>query len=305
MQKKTKYLIVVAGPTASGKTALAIRLAQEFNAEILSCDSRQFFKETTIGTAKPDAKELAAAVHHFVDCFSIEETYNIGDYERDVLAFLETYYQKHNIAIMVGGSGLYIKAVCEGLDRYPKVDEAIRVELNQLLEKEGINALQDALKEVDPIYYDKVDLSNPHRLIRALEIYKGTGQPFSSFQGKNKVERPFEVIKLGLDWDRTKLYDRINRRVDLMLEAGLVEEAKSLYPKRALNALQTVGYREFFDFFDGKTSLEEAIELVKRNTRRYAKRQLTWLRKEKDLHWIKAGTDIDQVVDLVNDKLKS
>lgn len=305
MQKNKKYLIVVAGPTASGKTALAIQLAQAFEAEILSCDSRQFFKETTIGTAKPDAEELAAAVHHFVDCLSIEEAYNIGDYERDVLAFLETYYQKHDTAIMVGGSGLYIKAVCEGLDSYPKVEETIRVELNQLLEKEGIEALQEALKEADPVYYDKVDLSNPHRLIRALEICRGTGQPFSSFQGKNKVQRPFEVIKLGIEWDRTALYDRINRRVDLMVDAGLIEEAKSLYPKRALNALQTVGYREFFDYFDGETSLEEAIELVKRNTRRYAKRQLTWLRKEKDLHWIKAGTEIDQVVELVKNKLQS
>jgi tRNA dimethylallyltransferase len=305
MEENTKYLIVVAGPTASGKTSLAIELAQYFETEILSCDSRQFFKETNIGTAKPNAEELAAAVHHFVDCLSIEKAYNIGDYERDVLSFLETYYQKNDIAIMVGGSGMYIRAVCDGLDVYPTVDENIRVELNQLLEKEGIEALQKELEVADPVYYSKVDVSNPHRLIRALEIFRGTGEPFSSFQGKNKVQRPFKVIKIGIDWDRAELYDRINRRVDLMLEAGLLEEAKALYPQRALNALQTVGYREFFDYFDAKTSLEEATELVKRNTRRYAKRQLTWLRKEKELHWIKAGTSGEEVIRFLKTKLNS
>lgn len=303
MEENTKYLIVVAGPTASGKTSLAIELAQHFEAEILSCDSRQFFKETNIGTAKPNAEELASAVHHFVDCLSIKEAYNIGDYERDVLSFLDTYYQKNNIAIMVGGSGMYIRAVCDGLDVYPAVDENIRVQLNELLEKEGIEALQEELKMADPVYYSKVDTSNPHRLIRALEIFRGTGEPFSSFQGKNKVQRPFKVIKLGIDWDRTELYDRINRRVDLMLEAGLLEEAKALYPQRALNALQTVGYREFFDYFDAKISLEEAIELVKRNTRRYAKRQLTWLRKETNLHWIKARTSETEVIDFLKTKM--
>lgn len=305
MEKNTKYLIVVAGPTASGKTTLAIDLAQHFEAEILSCDSRQFFKETTIGTAKPNAQELAAAVHHFVDCLSIEAEYNIGDYERDVLSFLERYYQKHDIAIMVGGSGMYIRAVCEGLDVYPEVDKNIRVQLNQLLEKEGIEALQKELQIVDPVYYSKVDISNPHRLIRALEIFRGTGEPFSSFQGKNKVQRPFEVLKIGIDWERAALYARINSRVDLMLEAGLLEEAKALYPQRALNALQTVGYREFFDYFDNKISLDEAIELVKRNTRRYAKRQLTWLRKEANLNWIKAGTSSEAVIALVKAKMNS
>jgi len=304
MEENTKYLIVVAGPTASGKTALSIDLAQYFEAEILSCDSRQFFKETSIGTAKPNAEELAGAVHHFVDCLSIKEAYNIGDYERDVLSFLENYYQKNDIAIMVGGSGMYIRAVCEGLDVYPAVEERIRVELNHLLEEAGIEALQEELKQVDPVYAAKVDLSNPHRLIRALEIFRGTGEPFSSFQGKNKVQRPFKVIKLGIDWDRAELYDRINRRVDLMLEAGLLEEAKALYPQRALNALQTVGYREFFDYFEGKTSLKEAVELVKRNTRRYAKRQLTWLRKDTNLTWIKAGTNAKEVIKLLKMKLK-
>lgn len=300
MDQDKKYLIVIEGPTASGKTALAIQLAQHYQAEILSCDSRQFFKEMTIGTAKPSAEELAAAKHHFVDCLSIEEAYNIGDFERDVLAFLEGYYQEKNVAIMVGGSGLYIRAVCEGIDVFPEVDKKIRATLMQTLEQEGIEVLQKELEDLDPIYYHKVDLSNPHRLIRALEICRGTGQPFSSFQGKNKALRPFEIIKIGIDWDRTQLYERINKRVDLMMEAGLLKEAKDLYPKRHLNALQTVGYREFFDHFEGKTSLKEAIDLVKRNTRRYAKRQLTWLRKEEGLHWIKAGSPVEGLIDWIN-----
>lgn len=305
MEQHKKYLIVIEGPTASGKTALGIALAQHFNAEILSCDSRQFFKEMTIGTAKPDAEELAAVVHHFVNCLSIEEAYNIGDFERDVLLFLDAYYQQNNIAIMVGGSGLYIRAVCEGIDVYPEVDQGIRLALNQELETKGIETLQEELAELDPVYHSTVDLSNPHRLIRALEVCRGTGEPFSSFQGKRKIVRPFEIIKIGIDWDRAKLYGRINRRVDLMMDAGLLEEAKLLYPKRHLNALQTVGYREFFDHFDGKLTLKEATELVKRNTRRYAKRQLTWLRKEKDLHWIKAGTAIGEVVAWVETQLKN
>ncbi|BDS13369.1 tRNA (adenosine(37)-N6)-dimethylallyltransferase MiaA [Aureispira anguillae] len=303
MNENKKYLLVIEGPTASGKTALAIGLAQYFKAEILSCDSRQFFKEMTIGTAKPTTEELAAAVHHFVDCLSIEQAYNIGDFERDALSFLTTYYKEHDLAIMVGGSGLYSRAVCHGIDEYPAVDKGIREALNELLETKGIESLQEELAIADPIYYKKVDLSNPHRLIRALEICRGTGAPFSSFQGRNKVKRPFEVIKIGIDWDRAKLYERINLRVDLMLQNGLLEEAKSLYPKRHLNALQTVGYREFFDHFDGLTSLEEAIELVKRNTRRYAKRQLTWLRKETELHWVKAGTATDEVIDWVKNQL--
>lgn len=304
MDQDKKYLIVIEGPTASGKTALAIAIAQHFDAEILSCDSRQFFKEMTIGTAKPDAEELAAATHHFVDCLSIEESYNIGDYERDALRFLKTYYQQNNIAIMVGGSGLYIRAVCEGIDKYPEVNKEIRLALNQELETNGIEALQRELAQLDPAYYRTVDLSNPHRLIRALEICRGTGQPFSSFQGKHQTSRPFEVIKIGIDWNRAELYDRINRRVDLMMEAGLLEEARKLYPKRHLNALQTVGYREFFDYFDELTTLAEAIELVKRNTRRYAKRQLTWLRKEKSLHWIKAGTDNKEVIAWIEAQLE-
>ncbi len=298
------YLIIIAGATASGKTALAIDLANRFGAEILSCDSRQFFREMTIGTAKPDAEELAAAPHHFIDSLSIEEDYNVGDFERDALQWLENYYQKKNIAIMVGGSGLYIKAVCEGLDSYPKVDKSIRLALQELLEKEGIAALQNELQQLDPLYYAKVDLANSQRVIRALEICRGTGQPFSSFQGKNEVKRPFEVIQLGIKWERPKLYERINLRVDLMLEQGLEAEARGLYPLRHLNALQTVGYQEFFDYFDGNISQTKAVELIKRNSRRYAKRQMTWFRKSENMIWVNAGTPSSTVVDLLKPLLK-
>ena len=298
-----KYLIVIVGPTASGKTALSIELAKHFDAEILSCDSRQFYREMTIGTAKPDAEELAAVAHHFVDNLSIEQDYNAGDFERDAMAFLEAYYIKKDVAIMVGGSGLYIRALCDGVDYFPEVDRGIRERLSQELEAGGLEGLQEELKASDPVYYTKVDLQNPHRVIRALEICRGTGEAFSSFQEKNKVERPFKIIKIGIDWLRAELYARINLRVDLMLEAGLLEEARSLYPQRHLNALQTVGYREFFDHFDGLTTLDEAVELLKRNTRRYAKRQMTWFRKEKDLIWVKAGVSLGEVVALVDGEM--
>jgi tRNA dimethylallyltransferase len=298
-----KYLIVIEGPTASGKTGLSIELAKHFDAEILSCDSRQFYKEMSIGTAKPDAEERAAAVHHFVDCMSIERSYNVGDYEREAIAFLEDYYTQKDIAIMVGGSGLYIRAVCEGVDEFPEVDKSIREAITGELETNGLEALQEELKGSDPDYYEKVDLKNPHRIIRALEICRGSGKPFSSFHGQGKVQRPFQVIKIGINWERPVLYDRINLRVDLMMEAGLLEEVKFLYPKRKLNALQTVGYRELFGYLDGTTTLIEAIELLKRNTRRYAKRQMTWFRKEKDLHWVKAGAEPLEVAEWVEEQM--
>ncbi len=283
-----KILLVVAGPTASGKTTLGIQLAQHYHTEILSADSRQFYRETTIGTAKPTAKELAAAPHHFVNSLSIEQEYNIGDFERDALSFLDSFYRRQELAVMVGGSGLYIKAVCEGLDVFPAVSEGARAALVELFETQGILALQEELALADPVYYDKVDRANPHRLIRALEICRSTGQPFSSFQGRNKAPRPFKVLTVAIEWERAALYERINHRVDLMIEAGLIEEARRLHPQQALNALQTVGYRELFDHFNGLTDLPTAIELIKRNTRRYAKRQLTWLRKQASVHWVTA-----------------
>ena len=295
-----KYLIIIAGPTASGKTALSIDLAQHFDAEILSCDSRQFFKEMSIGTAKPDADELAAAPHHFINSLSIQEEYNIGDFERDVDAFLADYFQEKDIAIMVGGSGLYIKAVCEGLDHLPEVNASIRKDLTAWHEREGLTPLQKELEECDPVYYAKADIENPHRVIRALEICRGTGQPFSSFQGQKKAKKTnYNIIKLGIRWDREKLYERINLRVDLMLEQGLLEEVKGLYPHRALNALQTVGYQEIFDYMDGHIDLAEAIRLIKRNSRRYAKRQMTWFRKETDMIWIEAGMKCQDVIKMI------
>ncbi len=277
------YLIVIGGATASGKTSLAIQLAQHFDTAILSCDSRQFFREMTIGTAKPTPEELAQAPHYFINSLSIETEYSVGDYERDTLQCLENIYQEKQVAIMVGGSGLYIQAVCEGLDVFPDVPRAIRDELEALYESEGIAALQAELQGSDPTYYAKVDTQNPHRLIRALSVCRVSGQPFSSFFNQAKTARNFKPIFILLEWERALLYERINKRVDMMVAAGLVEEARGLFPHRANTALQTVGYQELFEHFEGNISLEEAIELIKRNSRRYAKRQMTWFRR--DARW--------------------
>ena len=284
-----KHLIVITGATASGKTSLAIQLANHFQTEILSADSRQFFQEMNVGTAKPTLEELKQAKHHFIDTLSIHDEYNVGEYERDASVLLEELFQKHDTVIMAGGSGLYIKAVCEGLDHFPKVDEKFRIALRQLFEEKGIEVLQEELKELDPTYYNEVDLQNPQRVIRALEICRGTGQTYSSFRTSTDTERPFKTTKIAIKWEREQLYDRINRRVDLMLEADLEQEARSLFPFKHLNALQTVGYQEWFDYFDEKIDREEAIRLIKRNTRRYAKRQMTWLRRDNDIHYVEAG----------------
>ena len=276
-------LLVLSGPTASGKTSLAIRLAQHFQTVIVSADSRQFFREMNIGTAKPTAEELAQAPHYFIDSHSITEGYSVGQYEREALELLQKLYQEHEIVILTGGSGLYINALCQGMDQFPEVPEAVRQSVEDDLEKRGIGYLQEELRTADPPYYAAVDLNNPHRLIRALSVCRSSGQPYSSFRKAGAAERFFRPIHLQLHWPRAELYDRINRRVDLMLEAGLEEEARSLYPQKHLTALQTVGYQELFDYFDGNISREKAIELIKRNSRRYAKRQLTWFRR--DGHW--------------------
>ncbi len=278
-----KYLVVIGGPTASGKTGVAIALAQHYQTAILSADSRQFYREMHIGTAKPTVEEQAAAPHYFVDFLSIEQSYSVGDFERDALAQLDVLFQQHDLVLLCGGSGLYIKALCEGLDQFPEVPPAIRQELQQVYAEQGIEALQEELQRVDPIYYAQVDLHNPQRLMRALEVCRASQRPYSSFRKQKSAKRSFQPIYLRLDWERSQLYDRINQRVDLMIEQGLEAEAKALYPMRVLNALQTVGYQELFDYFDGTISLEEAIELIKRNSRRYAKRQMTWLRR--DTHW--------------------
>lgn len=305
MTKKTmptKYLIVVAGPTASGKTTLAIELAQYFQTEILSCDSRQFYREMNIGTAKPTKEELQQATHHFINSLSIEQDYSVGDYEREALAILKKIYHKKDIAILVGGSGLFIRALCEGLDEFPDVPTSIRQDLESVFKEKGIEALQQELLQSDPLYYEKVDLNNPVRLIRALGVCRISRKPFTSFQQQPKKNRFFTPIYLKIVWDREKLYERINRRVDLMLKAGLLEEAQALHVFKDNNALQTVGYQELFDYFDEKISLEEAIRLIKRNSRRYAKRQMTWLRKDKFWKEVKPG-NLEDTISYIENKM--
>jgi tRNA dimethylallyltransferase len=282
-----KTLLVIAGPTASGKTAAAIRLAQEYKTVILSADSRQFYREMAIGTAKPTQAELAAAKHYFIDSHSVTETFSVGDFEKEGLVLLDELFKDHDIVILVGGSGLYIKGLCEGFDDIPQADVTIREQLNAEYAEKGITTLQDELKAVDPAYYAEVDINNPQRIIRALEVYRSTGKPFSSFRKSTVNNRPLNVLKIGLDLPREVLYNRINLRVDDMIKQGLTNEVANLIPHRNLNALTTVGYRELFDYFDGKTDLTKAIELIKQNTRHFAKRQMTWFRKDQAIHWLK------------------
>ncbi|MFN0292997.1 tRNA (adenosine(37)-N6)-dimethylallyltransferase MiaA [Pedobacter helvus] len=297
-----KTLIVVAGPTAIGKTALAIELAKHFDTEIISADSRQFFREMSIGTAKPSAEELAAAPHHFVNSHSVTQLFSTGDFEIQALALMEKLFTNHDVLIMVGGSGLYINAICNGLDEMPEINLNIREQLNQQFADEGIEAIRNQLAILDPEYFTKVDQSNPQRMIRGLEVVLSTGQKLSSFLTSNKKERPFNIIKIGLNTKREKLYQQINHRVDLMIESGLVEEVKSLIPYKELNALKTVGYSEIFDYLEGKTDLPTAIDKVKQNTRRFAKRQLTWFRKDVETTWFEPGQG-KEAIDFVDQKL--
>jgi len=299
-----KLLIAVLGPTAIGKTALAIKLAQHYGTEIISADSRQFFKEMQIGTAVPSASELDQAKHHFIQHISISDKYSVGHFEKDALDRLKTVFDDHKIAIMVGGSGLYVDAVLKGLDNLPKVDPAIRQELNVKLAENGLQELQEILKIQDPNHYNNVDLDNPQRVLRALEVCIFTGKPYSSFLSKNKVKRPFKSLKIGLSADREIIYDRINRRVDLMMEQGLEDEARSLYDQKELNALNTVGYKELFAYFEGKTTKTEAISEIKKNTRRFAKRQLTWYRKDPDIKWFDHHYDLKKITEVIDQHLK-
>lgn len=280
---KEKYLIVVGGTTASGKTGFAIRLAQHFNTSILSVDSRQFFREMSIGTAKPSADELIQAPHHFIGHRSIFDSYSAGDFETEALALLDQLFQETDVVIACGGSGLYLKAITDGLDAFPEVPVATRQAIEKEYEEKGVAWLQTRLQQVDPAYYQIVDLQNPHRLIRALSVYEASGKVFSSFQQQQRPKRDFQAIYLQLYWPREQQYQRINQRVDLMMEAGQFEEAKTLFAHRHLTALQTVGYQELFTHLEGNSTLAEAVDLIKRNTRRYAKRQLTWMRR--DRHW--------------------
>jgi len=280
-----KRLIVVVGPTAVGKTAMGIKLAKHFHTEVISADSRQFYKEMSIGTAKPDKDELEQAKHHFINSHSIKDEYSAGDFERDALSLLDKLFKERDIVVMVGGSGLFVRAVCEGLDILPKAPAAVRERLNTIFEREGLEPLQQKLKEVDPDYYNTADIQNPQRVIRALEVYEATGQPFSTYRVREISKRPFDMITIGLNTERKKLYERINQRVDKMLEDGLIDEVRSLSHYRDKPALLTVGYAEVFDYLDGNISLGEAILRIKQNSRRYAKRQITWFKKYGDTVW--------------------
>lgn len=295
-----RQLIVIAGPTAVGKTALSIDLAKFYECPVISADSRQFFKEMSIGTAKPTPEEMQGVPHYLIDNVSIHDTYNVGQYERDAIELIGTLFKEHNYLILVGGSGLYINAILNGVDEFEEIPSEIREKLNTDYKEKGISYLQDELKNVDEVYYNQVDLNNPQRLIRALEVCLHTGKPYSSFRTKAKKERSFNTINLLINTDREKLYERINLRVDKMMQDGLLNEVKELFPFKHLNALNTVGYKELFEYLENKISFEQAVDLIKQNTRRYAKRQLTWFNNQgdfetfesNDLEKIKAYIDI-------------
>ena len=303
-----KYLITIIGPTAIGKTSLSILLANHYQCEIVSCDSRQFFKEMTIGTAVPTKAELDAAKHHFIQNKSIEENYTVGDYEQDAIATIEKLFQTNDYVVLVGGSGLYVNAVLKGFDEFPEIEPAIREQVTKQYEKLGITYLQEQLRVLDPAYFEKITLENPQtlmnpqRMMRFVEVCIGSGQPYSSFLNQKTNERNFTPILIGLEADRKLMYERINQRVDIMMNEGLLQEAKKLYPQRELNALQTVGYRELFSYFDREITLDFAIEEIKKNTRRFAKRQLTWFKRDENTKWFNFETPIPTIIDYINSK---
>ncbi len=278
-------LIVICGPTGIGKTKIGVELAQHFRCEIISADSRQFFKEMKIGTAVPSENKLDAVPHHFIQSHSIHDQYNASMYEQEVLTFLKHYFSEKDMIIMVGGSGLYINAVCEGIDELPSIDQNVRKKWQNLHRKKGLIFLQSKLKEIDPSYYEEVDKNNPKRILKAIEVFEMTGKPYSSFLKKEKSSRFFQILKIGLNTDRETLYSRINKRVDKMMKKGLPDEAMSLHPFKDLTPLNTVGYKELFEYFEGKISLDEASEQIKNHSRAYARRQLTWFRNDKAITW--------------------
>ena len=297
-----KKLIVLVGPTAVGKTSVAITLARHFGTEIISADSRQLFKELGIGTAKPSPAELQMARHHFINSHSIHEPYDAAQYGRDALMLIEKLFVQWDQLILCGGSGMYVKAVCEGFDEIPNIPEGIREKLINEYEQHGIEVLQDKMRTLDPEGYPKIDNQNPHRLIRALEVIESTGKSIRSFQKKGRLNHPFSIVKIGLTLPREVLHERIDRRMDDMISQGLFAEAQSLYKFRQINALQTVGYQEIFDYIDGKYDREEAVRLLKRNSRRYAKRQITWFQRDRDVIWTDPN-NIDGIIQMIiNDK---
>ena len=296
---KDKYLVVIAGPTASGKTATAIKVAKTLGTEIISADSRQFYKELPIGTAAPTPEEQAEVQHHMIHNLNVEDKYDVADYEQDVLSLLKQLFVNHDAVVLTGGSGLFIDAVCKGLDSIPDISEEVRNKVDELYKKGGLIALQNEVERLDPEYYNIVDKYNPRRLQRAVEVCYQTGLTYSSFRKNTVKQRDFKIIKVALLWERSELINRINKRVEIMVNDGLVEEAKAMYPKRHLNSLNTVGYKEIFEYFDGKVSLNEAIENIKINTRQYAKRQMTWLRKNNDYKWFTID-ELDEMLIYIN-----
>ena len=296
-------IIIIAGPTAVGKTNLAIRLAQYFNTQIISADSRQCFTELNIGTAKPTSAELLAVPHYFINSHSIHQEINAADFEQYALQSADAIFAQQNIAVMVGGTGLYIKAFCEGLDKMPAIPADIRNGIVKQYEEEGISFLQNELQKHDPQYWQQAEQQNPQRLMRALEVFRATDNSILFYRNRTAAQRPFNIIKIGLELPRDILYERINLRVDDMMKEGLLEEVESLLPYQHLNALQTVGYKELFNFSNGKTSLSNAIDLIKQNTRHYAKRQMTWFKKDKSITWF-APEKWEEILSFTNSKLE-
>ena len=286
-----KTLIIIAGPTAVGKTDLCVKIAKLLDTEVVSADSRQFYRELAIGTAKPTIEEMAGVKHHFINSHSIQDYYSVGDFERDCLVVLEEIFQRKNVAILTGGSGMFIKMITDGIDEMPEADLDLRQNLAQRLDNEGLEVLADELKNLDPIYYQQVDIQNTQRVLRALEVCISSGKPFSSFRKNQKVERPFRMIKIALERPREELYARIDKRMDIMLANGLEDEAKSVIDFREHYALKTVGYREIYEHLDGEYDREEMIRLLKRNSRRYAKRQITWFKNQDEFHWFDAKNE--------------
>lgn len=295
----SKTLIIIAGPTAIGKTSLAISLAKHFKTEIISADSRQFYREMNIGTAKPSEVELKEVKHHLINSHSILDQFNAGDFEKESIQLINKLFLDHDQVIMAGGSGLFINAVSHGFDQLPIASEEIRTYFNTILEEKGIKFLQDRLKKIDPVYYNEVDIFNPQRVIRALEVFESSGKTFSSLRTNIKKQRPFNIVKIGLNTDRNILYERINRRVDQMIKEGLIEEVDGLKSYRHLNPLNTVGYSEILNYLDGKSNREEAIEKIKQNTRRFAKRQITWFNKSEDIKWYKPD-ELEPIIQYLN-----
>ena len=295
----SKTLIIIAGPTAIGKTSLAISLAKHFKTEIISADSRQFYREMNIGTAKPSEAELKEVKHHLINSHSVLDQFNAGDFEKESIELINKLFLNHDQVIMAGGSGLFINAVSHGFDQLPIATEEIRNYFNTILEEKGIKFLQDQLKEIDPVYYKEVDIYNPQRIIRALEVFECSGETFSSLRTNIKKQRPFNIVKIGLNTDRNIVYERINLRVDQMIKDGLIKEVEGLKSFRHLNPLNTVGYSEIFDYLEGKSNREEAIEKIKQNTRRFAKRQLTWFKKSEDIKWYKPD-ELEPIIQFLN-----